>query len=209
MCRQIELEQHKGPCRCSCQETEASCLPHQVWSQTNCQCQCPPSDGPAKYQCARDNSRQWDDVLCSCQCRDSARCPPGQEVEPDTCQCREGQEVSQCSVSPLYSVTTSHTARLATYIGLLAIAMVTVTILATLYLMATKKRPYRDLRWSCSISFLFQSVNVLTHFRGESSPGSVSVVPQAAYSITINQPGQRSPSPPASPLCLDTDKTRM
>ena len=50
-------------------------------------------------------------------------------------------------MSPLYSVTnTSHTARIATYIGLLAIAMVTLTILVTLYLMATKKRPYRDLR---------------------------------------------------------------
>ena len=50
-------------------------------------------------------------------------------------------------MSPLYSVTnTSTTARVATYIGLLAIAMVTLTILITLYLMATKKRPYRDLR---------------------------------------------------------------
>ena len=55
--------------------------------------------------------------------------------------------MAQCSVSPLYSVTnTSTTARVATYIGLLAIAMVTLTILITLYLMATKKRPYRDLR---------------------------------------------------------------
>ena len=37
----------------------------------------------------------------------------------------------------------------------------------------------------------------------------MSVVPQAAYSITINQPGQRSPSHPGTPLCLDTDKTRL
>ena len=67
-------------------------------------------------------------------------------MDPETCQCGE-EEVAQCSVSPLYSLTnTSTTARVATYIGLLAIAMVTLTILITLYLMATKKRPYRDLR---------------------------------------------------------------
>ena len=145
MCRQIELEQHKGPCRCSCQQSAGDCLTGQVWSEANCQCQCPPSDGTAKYQCALDPLRQWDDRLCSCVCRRPAPCPPGRTLDPESCGC--GEEVAQCSVSPLYSLTTtSHTARIATYIGLLAIAMVTLTILITLYLMATKKRPYRDLR---------------------------------------------------------------
>ena len=116
-----------------------------MWSEGNCQCQCAPSEGRAKYQCALDNLREWDDALCSCVCRNPGRCPPGRSLELESCQC--GEEVAQCSVSPLYSLTTtSHTARVATYIGLLAIAMVTLTILITLYLMATKKRPYRDLR---------------------------------------------------------------
>ena len=119
-----------------------------MWSEANCQCQCSPSEGAAKYRCALDSLRQWDEALCSCVCRTHGRCPPGRSLDLETCQC--GEEVAQCSVSPLYSLTTtsSHTARIATYIGLLAIAMVTLTILITLYLMATKKRPYRDLRWS-------------------------------------------------------------
>ena len=147
VCRKIELEHHKGPCRCSCQESQTDCTTDQIWSNTNCQCQCPPSQGPAKYQCARDPLRHWDDLFCSCRCRNSVDCPPGQNMDQETCQCQQEKKVSQCSVSPLYSVTTtSQTARIATYVGLLAIAMVTVTILATLYLMATKKRPYRDFR---------------------------------------------------------------
>ena len=76
-------------------------------------------------------------------------CPHATELDPDTCTCGEG--VSQCAVSPLYSVTGtvtgSHPAKVATYMGLVAIALVTLTILVTLYLMATKKRPYRDLRY--------------------------------------------------------------
>ena len=117
-----------------------------MWSEANCDCQCPPSDGSAKYRCALDSLRRWDDARCSCVCRSPGRCPPGRSPDPETCQCGE-EEVAQCSVSPLYSVTnTSTTARVATYIGLLAIAMVTLTILITLYLMASKKRPYRDLR---------------------------------------------------------------
>ena len=95
--------------------------------------------------------------------------------------------MSPCAVSPLYSGVTSsssaaHPAKVATYVGLVAIALgtvcelwqgfslrlfnhnflvplcctltlftdcppVTTTILVTLYLMATKKRPYRDLRY--------------------------------------------------------------
>ena len=116
-----------------------------MWSEANCQCQCSPSEGRAKYRCALDSLRQWDEALCSCVCRSQPSCPPGRTRDLETCLC--GEAVAQCSVSPLYSLTTtSHTARVATYIGLLAIAMVTLTILITLYLMATKKRPYRDLR---------------------------------------------------------------
>ena len=76
------------------------------------------------------------------------QCPIGSELDPGNCECRDG--VPQCAVSPLYSITSvnaSHPAKVATYVGLLAIGVVTITILVTLYLMATKKRPYRDLRY--------------------------------------------------------------
>ena len=74
------------------------------------------------------------------------KCPPGTELDPSACQCVDG--VSQCAVSPLYSVSSgSHPAKIATYVGLVAIALVTLTILVTLYLMATRKRPYSDLRY--------------------------------------------------------------
>ena len=102
----------------------------------------------SKQTCAKDALRHWDDSLCSCVCRD--QCGPGQQLVPEQCQCVSDPGVSQCAVSPLYSVTAStatHPAKLATYVGLVSIAVVTLTILVTLYMMATKKRPYRDIRY--------------------------------------------------------------
>lgn len=208
VCRQIQLEHHKGPCKCSCQQSEADCLPHQVWYEDTCQCGCARTDSAAKHYCALDANRQWSDESCSCVCK--MTCPHATELDPDTCTCGEG--VSQCAVSPLYSVTGtvtgSHPAKVATYVGLVAIALVTLTILVTLYLMATKKRPYRDLRYPSRTDSSLSSMVT----GGSQGPG---VPHQAAYSITINQSqpvNNRSPSPLTSvsstPLCFD-DKTRL
>lgn len=198
VCRQIQLEHHKGPCKCSCQQSVENCSSHQVWYEDTCQCGCARTDSLAKHSCALDTNRHWDDETCMCVCK--TQCPIGSELDPSNCECRDG--VPQCAVSPLYSITSvnaSHPAKVATYVGLLAIGVVTITILVTLYLMATKKRPYRDLRYPRSDSSL-----------------STMVPQQAAYSITINQSQQRqrspSPSPLTSvsstPLCFD-DKTRL
>ena len=135
-----------------------------VWYEDTCQCGCARTDSAAKHYCALDANRQWSDETCSCVCKVRRHvdletgvkhivlqmtCPHATELDPDTCTCGEG--VSQCAVSPLYSVTGtvtgSHPAKVATYVGLVAIALVTLTILVTLYLMATKKRPYTDLRY--------------------------------------------------------------
>ena len=119
-----------------------------MWYEDTCTCGCSRADSVTKQTCARDVLRHWDDFLCSCVCRD--QCPRGQTMVPDQCRCVSDPGVSQCAVSPLYSVTATsltHPAKLATYVGLVAIALVTLTILITLYMMATKKRPYRDLRY--------------------------------------------------------------
>ena len=73
--------------------------------------------------------RYWDDSQCECTCR--ATCLPGQEMEPNTCTCLP-VPVSTCSIAPV-SLSTSHPAKIATYIGLIALTVLGLTIAITLY----------------------------------------------------------------------------
>ena len=69
--------------------------------------------------------RRYNDVICQ------DTCPHGSAPAPDTCSCADSRSVSPCAVSPLYSGVTSsssaaHPAKVATYVGLVAIALGTV-----------------------------------------------------------------------------------
>ena len=73
--------------------------------------------------------RTWDESQCACVCR--ATCLPGQEMEPGTCTCLP-VSVATCSIAPV-SLSTSHPAKIATYIGLIALTVLGLTIAVTLY----------------------------------------------------------------------------
>lgn len=60
-----------------------------------------------------------------------ATCLPGQEMEPGTCTCLP-VSIATCSIAPV-SLSTSHPAKIATYIGLIALTVLGLTIAVTLY----------------------------------------------------------------------------
>ena len=73
--------------------------------------------------------RVWDEEECECVCRNT--CLPGQEMELNSCTCLP-VPVTTCSISPV-SLSTSHPAKIATYIGLIALTVLGLTIAVTLY----------------------------------------------------------------------------
>jgi len=161
VCRQVELEHHRSPCRCACLLSAADCGPGQVFDPIKCRCHCDPSHNAAKYSCSLDPRRVWDPQQCGCVCKIS--CLPGQDLDPAACSCLPAP-LSSCSVTPV-SLSASHPAKIATYIGLVALTVLGLTIALTLYYLVIR-RPvqYRDLS-------------------AFSAPGTN----RASYKITINQ----------------------
>jgi len=142
--------------------------------------------------------KTWDDRLCSCACPHP--CPPGHQQDEHSCSC--SPILTSCSISsPLPAGV--HPARVATCIGIAAIAIVTVTIITSLYCMVSRKRPYIDLRTEHS-----------THSVNQTTPqhlADFATLPQTAYSITINQSQQRGAHSEQTtlPLTFHQDKTRL
>ena len=67
-----------------------------------------------------------------------ATCLPGQEMEPGTCTCLP-VSIATCSIAPV-SLSTSHPAKIATYIGLIALTVLGLTIAVTLYYIVIRSR---------------------------------------------------------------------
>jgi len=141
VCRHIELEHHRSPCRCNCLLAPGDCGQNQVFSTSSCSCSCDRSANAAKYSCALDPRRLWDNRKCACICR--VVCLPGQELDSQSCSCHTVVQPS-CSVGAA-TLASSHPAKVATYIGLGALTMVGLTIAVTLYYIVVKKSPYTDL----------------------------------------------------------------
>jgi len=169
ICKKIDLEHQRGPCRCSCDVTAKSCSPAQVYDSDQCRCTCGASHNHAKYTCSLDKTgaREWDNKLCACVCRDRD-CGHGWELDKRSCTCRK--VVSTCSISPV-NIEAAHPSRLTTYIGIGALSLVAVTILITLYYMLSRKRTYNDLR------------DMRGEVVGQGGPAT-------AYTITINSQSQ-------------------
>ena len=162
-CRQVELEQHRSPCRCVCLLTASDCGQMQIFDAAKCSCNCDKTHNAAKYACALDPRHIWDDSQCSCICKIS--CLPGQELDPSTCSCLASPS-STCSITPV-SLAGAHPARVATYCGLGALTVLGLTIAVTLYYIVVRKPIYND----------------LTSFGQHNS----STLSRASYKITINQ----------------------
>ena len=100
-CTSIELEHHRGPCRCECPLGPASCTSRQHFLPSSCSCQCLPRLTRDKLDCLNSSSHTWDSQTCQCSCKNSNSkiCPPGQFFSQDTCQCRGNNYNVQCDFS--------------------------------------------------------------------------------------------------------------
>jgi len=97
-CTTIELEHHRGPCRCECGQTSCSSPRHQFQAES-CSCSCLPSLTKEKQACSNTTSREWDSSSCSCKCRSSPlECAPGLHWDSSTCLCvaSQGDQEAGC-----------------------------------------------------------------------------------------------------------------
>merc|ERR1719323_2255105 len=83
-CTSIELEHHRGPCRCECDSGPGDCSSRQLWSPGSCSCQCQPSLTLEKLRCSNTSRHVWDNAACQCSCRHVDTCNIGQTFNTDT-----------------------------------------------------------------------------------------------------------------------------
>lgn len=97
-CTTIELEHHRGPCRCEC--LVSSCpSPRQTFHPESCSCSCLPSLSQEKQTCSNSSLHRWQPDSCSCQCRSPPlHCVPGLTWSTQACRCQqqELQETAGC-----------------------------------------------------------------------------------------------------------------
>ena len=165
-CTSIQLEHHRGPCRCSCQADPGSCSSSQVFDQESCSCSCPTRLTPDKVACVNSSLHTWNSEGCRCECR-PVHCVAGLSQDAATCHCSQPQQPN-CQLyntpqldgsADIYTL----------YVGVVAIAVIALTVTATVCCFVSKRRTYQDLALS----------------QGGDHPG----VP-TAYTITINQSTQ-------------------
>ena len=125
-CTTIELEHHRGPCRCQCLLNNSSCHTQQHFLPSSCSCQCLPSLAGKRSDCLASGNT-WDQDSCRCQC--TTVCAKGTFLERDTCECKK---VSQC----YYSDTTVYLVN----ITVLLLVIVVVTISTFYWIVRVRRR---------------------------------------------------------------------
>ena len=68
-CTSIELEHHRGPCRCECSLNPSSCQGRQQFLPDSCSCQCLPSLASEKSICNNSSVHRWDSDTCQNTCK--------------------------------------------------------------------------------------------------------------------------------------------
>ena len=58
-CTSIELEHHRGPCKCDCHLSPSSCNNRQKFLPETCACQCLPILTPEKIACVNSTHHTW------------------------------------------------------------------------------------------------------------------------------------------------------
>merc|ERR1719384_1923190 len=58
-CTSIELEHHRGPCKCECSLNQASCNNRQIFLSDTCKCQCQPGLTREKIDCVNSTRHIW------------------------------------------------------------------------------------------------------------------------------------------------------
>jgi len=90
-CSTIELEHHRGPCRCECDKTDSACSAlssRHVYSEESCSCICNPNLLPQKMSCLNSTGRVWNQETCSCSCLNQRSCVKGSKWDGDSCTCK-------------------------------------------------------------------------------------------------------------------------
>jgi len=96
-CTTIELEHHRGPCRCECGQTSCPSPRHQFQAES-CSCSCSPTLTKEKQECSNTTSREWDSSSCTCRCRSPPlSCAPGLHWDADNCLCAVLQAEQEAS----------------------------------------------------------------------------------------------------------------
>ena len=99
-CTSIELEHHRGPCRCECDKSPASCSPRQHFIPDTCTCQCLPGLARDKLRCVNSTRHTWNSDTCQCGCKYKHTCAqPGQFWDEDTCTCQNHDTSIQCTAA--------------------------------------------------------------------------------------------------------------
>ena len=88
-CTNIELEHHRGPCKCECSLTPSACTERQRFLSNSCSCACLPSLASEKRHCHNSSIHMWDSDTCQCICRQNNICLTGQYFNTETCQCEQ------------------------------------------------------------------------------------------------------------------------
>ena len=78
VCSSIDIEEHRGPCKCKC--LIKSCHYNKEFNRDSCQCMCKDTFAVLKRDCLLNGGGRatnfWDEETCSCKCR-PRRCVKG------------------------------------------------------------------------------------------------------------------------------------
>ena len=96
-CTSVELEHHRGPCRCECLRNTTSCHVRQHFLPDSCSCQCLPSLTSEKSVCTNSSVHMWDSDSCQCYCKQNTKCQVGENINTTSCRC-ERLTSQLCSV---------------------------------------------------------------------------------------------------------------
>jgi len=137
-CSTIQVEHHRGPCRCSCDILPTSCSSLHVFDADSCQCLCSNHLSERKVSCTNSSVHVWDSQRCRCECR-AGPCLPGFHQDSTTCECL-ALASSSCE-----RLSDNHGDLYTVYVAIAAVVVVIVIITATVGFALQKNRTYQDL----------------------------------------------------------------
>ena len=85
LCTTVDIEEHRGECRCKC--NLLACHFNKLLDEDACACRCKPEFAALKASCASDFERSWHEDTCTCKCKPRI-CVSGHYQDRNTCGCR-------------------------------------------------------------------------------------------------------------------------
>jgi len=157
LCSSIEIEEHRGPCKCKC--LTKSCHYNMVFDREACLCRCKDSFSVLKRDCLTrpiggEIVNYWDEETCTCKCKPRT-CVEGHYQDRTSCECKP--VVATCSATGLDGVggqsavgisgvrdsereAAAAVAATAKYVGLGCVVMVALAMILSLYYLMVRKK---------------------------------------------------------------------